>query len=269
MSNTLSINTQLIRLLAASVWISAFLFGLYIIGFYALALVTDDAERWNRVLPGLYVKGNSAATQGIGIHFLGGGIVLLLGCLQLMAGIRNRWPILHRAIGRLYLIGCLFASLGGLLFVILNRTIGGWPMDLAFTMYGALMFICSIQTWRYAIKRKIAVHKAWAIRLFALAIGSWFYRMGYGFWFLTMDGVGHTETFSGGFDYFMDFFFFLPNLLFAEAIIRGVTFSGPWMRTVSATGLVCVILYVWVATYFFTTEYWSIGIGLLVRYLGF
>ena len=42
------------RILNATVWISAALFGLYILAFYAAALVDGDISKWNNGLPRLY-----------------------------------------------------------------------------------------------------------------------------------------------------------------------------------------------------------------------
>lgn len=241
-------------MLTVSVWCSAMLFGLYIVGFYALALLTGDSQRRNEVLPGLYVESKMLATTGIGAHFLAGGIILILGCIQLLNAVRQKWPALHRLTGRIYILVCILTASGGLVLILLNGTIGGWLMDVAFGLYGVLMLICAIQTFRYAYKRGIALHKAWTIRLFALAIGSWFYRMGYGFWFLLMGRVGHTHTFTGTFDYFMDFFFFIPNLLVAEVIIRGWKPQNALIKIVVSLVLLAIILYVWLATYYFTAN---------------
>lgn len=69
-------------LLAATVWASALVFGCYILVFYALAYLDGSAERWNRVLPRLYDPENAGSTAGVAVHFLAGGIVLVLGCVS-------------------------------------------------------------------------------------------------------------------------------------------------------------------------------------------
>src|SRR5690554_916266 len=73
------------------VWFSTALFGLYILAFYAAALYEGDTGRWNEVLPGLYETGSVAATSGMGIHFAAGGIILLLGSIQLLTWVRVRF----------------------------------------------------------------------------------------------------------------------------------------------------------------------------------
>ena len=138
---------------------------------------------------------------------------------QLQEQVRIRFPIFHRWVGRVYVVACLLAAVGGLLFILQRGTIGGIVMTIGFSGYGILMLLAAVQTWRFAVNKQFEQHRAWAIRLFALAIGSWLYRMAYGLWIFLMDGVG-IDKFFGPFDYFMDFAFYIPNLIIAEIFIR-------------------------------------------------
>ena len=248
-------------LLAATVWISALLFGLFILSFYFFALVEGNTDQWNEVLPGLYDSATKPATIGIGIHFAAGGIILILGCIQLIQRVRDTYPAVHRWLGRVYILSCLMASIGGLAFILIKGTIGGLVMDVGFSGYGILMFWAAIETFRHAKARRIEQHRAWAIRLFALAIGSWLYRMDYGFWFLFTDGLGHTETFSGPFDYFMSFFFYLPNLLVAEVFVRRKQLlQSTASKWIAISGLYIATAFLILATYFFTMRLWGAAI---------
>lgn len=253
-------------LLVATVWISALLFGLYIIAFYFIALLQGNTEQWNEVLPGLYDQQTRGATVGIGVHFAAGGIILILGCIQLVDRIRSRYPALHRWLGRLYVLAALGASVGGLVFILDKGTIGGLVMDIGFAGYGVLTFLAAVNAFRYAHSGDFDRHRAWAIRLFALAIGSWLYRMDYGFWFLFTDGLGHSQAFRGPFDYFMDFFFYLPNLLVAEVFIG----NHEILKSRTAKGLATFSLFLAtafliLATYFFTKEFWGPAIIEVLR----
>jgi len=102
----------------------------------------------------------------------------------------------------------------------MKGTVGGLVMDVGFSFYGVLMFVAAVQTVRYAMARHLLNHQAWAWRLYALAIGSWLYRMDYGLWLILTDWVGHTEEFNGWFDHIMAFLFYIPNLLIVELMIR-------------------------------------------------
>lgn len=246
------------RILVAVVWVSALLFGLYILAFYLVALLEGNTAQWNDILPGLYDEQTQAATTGIGVHFAAGGIILILGCIQLLAPLRRHYPALHRWLGRVYVVASLGAAVGGLVFIFVKGTIGGLVMDIGFAGYGLLMFVAALATIRFARQGDFDKHRAWAIRLYALAIGSWLYRMDYGFWFLITDRLGHARNFTGPFDYFMDFFFYLPNLLVAEMFVRRhqIIKSKP-ASMAAALALFAVTAFFVLATYFFTKKYWG------------
>ncbi|GAB4021830.1 DUF2306 domain-containing protein [Spirosoma koreense] len=245
-------------LLVTTVWVSAGLFGLYILAFYASAFYAGNMARWNQVLPRLYEQSTAGATTGIGLHFAAGGIILVLGSIQLIDAVRVRFPALHRWIGRLYVLACLLAAIGGLAFIAVKGTIGGTAMNIGFSLYGILMFVCAIQTYRSAVARQLVSHRKWALRLYALAIGSWLYRMDYGFWLLLTDGLGHTRTFSGPFDSVMAFFFYIPNLLVVEILIRASQYkASPLFRFAASLVFLLATGFLLLGTYYFTLYYWG------------
>lgn len=253
--------------LVATVWLSATLFGLYILTFYAGALAEGEMERWNGVLRGLHDPQTPVATAGIGLHFAAGGLILVLGCIQLMAGVRARYPAFHRWTGRLYVAAALLAGVGGLIFIVQKGTIGGLVMDLGFGLYGVLMVVAAVQTYRHARAGRLDLHRAWALRLFALALGSWLYRMDYGFWMILADGAGHVGEFRGPFDRVMAFFFYLPNLLVVEAFLRARRRAvSPALRLATSAALTAATGLILLGTYYFTRVYW--GPAILDR-LGF
>jgi hypothetical protein len=253
--------------LAAIAWLSAALFGAYIVIFYAGAIAVGTPAQWNANLPGLFDPRAPMGTAGIAAHFAAGGIILLLGPLQLISRVRTAAPAVHRWAGRLYVLAAFTAGIGGLLFIAANGTIGGVAMSLGFGGYGALMVVASAQTWRHARARRLpgrlAAHRAWAIRLFALAVGSWLYRMDYGFWFLFTGGVGHTPDYRGWFDLIMDGAFYVPNFLIAESFVRArAAPSRPAVQLIAAASFTGVAAFIALATYQFARIYWLPGIAL-------
>jgi hypothetical protein len=249
--------------LVSVAWASAAFFGTYIVFFYAGAIAAGTPEQWNANLPGLFVPGARIGTAGIAAHFAAGGLVLLLGPIQLVGRLRRAAPAFHRWTGRLYVLAGFTAGLGGLAFILVNGTIGGGAMNLGFGGYGALMVVASVQTYRHARARRLDRHRAWAIRLFALAIGSWLYRMDYGFWFLAAGRAGHTADYRGWFDLVMDVGFYLPNLLVAETFIRARAAPGrPALQLGGAALLALAAALVALATWKFATLYWLPGIAL-------
>ncbi len=245
------------RTLLAIVWLSSFIFGLYILANYAAAYFDNDLQRWNNVLPEIYVPGQPSASVGIGFHFAAGGLILLLGGLQLIEGIRANYPRIHHWTGRFYIFISIVAALGGLSFIAIRGTVGGVVMDIGFTGYGVLMFVAAIQTVRYAMNRQLLNHQAWAWRLYALAIGSWLYRMDYGLWLILTDWVGHTDQFNGWFDNFMSFFFYVPNLIIVELMIRARDQAGNQrMKTAASLSMVAACGILLVATWGFARVAW-------------
>ncbi len=220
---------------------------------------------WNKHLAGLYEPEKLFATLGIGLHFLAGAILLALGPVQFVGAIRSNFPALHRWIGRVYTVAAFHIGAGGLIFIAFKGTVGGTPMNIGFGLYGALMVLASVQTMRKAMMRDFAAHRAWAIRLFALAIGSWLYRMDYGFWMPLTGGAGHTKSFDGAFDIVMSFFFYIPNLAVAELFIRKPRLRAGLRHT--AWHGPCAFAarpFSWPsATYYFTRFHW--GPAILAR----
>jgi hypothetical protein len=70
-------------------------------------------------------------------------------------------------------------------------------MSQGFALYGILIVVAAFKTYQHAVAGCFTQHWAWAWRLYALAIGSWLYRIDYGFWELFTHGLGHTHSFNG------------------------------------------------------------------------
>ncbi len=248
-------------LLVSVSWVSAATFGVYIFGFYLGAVPRGLMAQWNSTLPKLYEATTPAATLSIGAHLATGAILLLFGPIQLLGAVRNRFKTVHRWIGTIYVAAAAIAGLGGLGFILIKGTIGGWPMNIGFGLYGVLMVLCAAMTYVNGRARRESRHRAWAIRLFALAIGSWLYRMDYGFWLLLSHGAGHDRTFSGLFDIVMAFAFYIPNLIVAEAFIRARREPAhPVFQLLSAFLLLAATALVAIGTYYFVLYYWGPGI---------
>lgn len=245
-------------LLTAICWFSAFAFALFIFAYYGGAVLLGTMDEWNATLPRLHVAGGTGANVMIGLHFAFGALLLLAGPIQLLSGVRTRWPRAHRGIGWTYAPAALLTGLGGCLYILARGTVGGWPMTIGFFLYGALVVLSAAQTLRYALARDFETHRAWAIRLFALAIGSWLYRMDYGLMFAVAGRAGHTDSFDGWFDYVMDFWFYMPNLIVAELAIRGRrAHAGPGLHWAGAATFLAAAALIGVGTWFFVTMQWG------------
>ena len=236
--------------LVAILCVSGLHFCLYIALAYIAPLIGGDLDRWNvNFLPGLFGADNPGATGSIGLHFVTGAVVMVLGCVQLLGVVRARWPGIHRWIGRCYVVLALLTALGGLGFIVLQGTVGAGAMNVGFGLYGVLMVVAAIQTIRHARAGDFRAHRTWAIRLFALVIASWLYRLEYGLSGLLQWG-GRTPDFRGWFDVVMTFSFYLPNLVVAELYVRAQRSDSSIILRMSAfAALVVSILVVTAGVY--------------------
>jgi uncharacterized membrane protein YhaH (DUF805 family) len=168
----------------------------------------------------LFRAGAPFANLAIFGHMLAGAAITLLAPLQLSGTLRRRFPGWHRWAGRTLVLGALVAGVAGLVYILSRGTIGGGWMDAGFALYGLLLMGAALQSIRFARARDFQRHRAWALRLFVLAIGSWIYRVHYGLWYLATDGAGSAQDFSGPFDLIQNFAFYLPYLALVELWLR-------------------------------------------------
>jgi hypothetical protein len=249
--------TWAVRSLSIALWISASLFAVYILVFYIGALPAGSMRDWNQVLPSLYEPNTASSTIAMAVHLVSGAILLLLGPIQFIQRLRQHIPWAHRWIGRVYGFSALGAGIGGLGFVLARGAVGGATMSIGFGLYGTFTSIAAVQTVRHGWRRRLVLHRAWAARLFALVIGSWLYRMDYGIWLKVLGGIGHTHSFDGTFDHVMDFFFFVPNLIVAELLIRSdrAGVPGP-LRNAGIASSYAAAGFIALATFLFARSYW-------------
>lgn len=208
------------RFFVGSVWVLSLIFVAYIVVKYGVSIAAADISTWNDdVESQLYVAGGSAANAGIGLHFMLGALLMTLGSIQLMPSVRDRYRALHRLTGRVYVAASILTAIGGLTFVVLRGTVGGVMMNIGFGLYGVLMLAAGVETARHARAGRYDNHRAWAWRLYALVIASFLYRIEYGAWALFLGEAG-MNNYYGPFDRVMNFFFFIPNLMVVEMLLR-------------------------------------------------
>lgn len=161
----------------------------------------------------LFARGQTLANLSIFAHMVLGAVITLLAPVQFITPLRNRFPKVHRVTGRVFVGAAALGAIGGLTYIVTRRTIGGPVMDYAFAVYGVCVLVSAIQTGRYARARNFDTHNEWALRLFVLAMGSWLYRVQYGLWTTLTGGLWMAPGFSGPFDLFQDFAFYVPYLI--------------------------------------------------------
>lgn len=214
------------------------MFVVYVIGFFGRAAVRGEFAAWDKVLTHGIILGDTAGNLVVFLHLGFASLVTVGGILQLVPKIRQLAPTFHRWNGRVYLASALVMSVGGLIMVWTRGAAGALSQDIAISIMALLIIGCAVMAYRHARARRIDVHRRWALRLFLVVSGGWFFRIGLMFWILVNQGpVGFDpETFQGPAITTLSFAQYLVPLAVLELYIRAQR-SGPRGRFAMAAGL--------------------------------
>lgn len=192
--------------IAATTWytvtaIGQWAFGAYIIAFYGTSTASGDLENWNEVLPHGYLEGDWIGNAVVGIHVLLAAILVLGGPLQLLPFLRSRAPRIHRWLGRIYLTTAMIVATGGFVMVWTRGAVGDRLQHVSISIQTIYIIGFALLAWHYARARQFDRHRKWAMRLFMVVSGVWFFRVGLMCWLVLNGGpVGFDpRTFTGPF----------------------------------------------------------------------
>ncbi|MGF1669001.1 MAG: DUF2306 domain-containing protein, partial [Balneolaceae bacterium] len=200
-------------------FIGHLIFVLYIVTLYGVSLFEGDFERWNAMMSNGYKEGDITGNIYIGIHLLLAAIISIGGPLQIIPKLREWVPKFHRWNGRVYVTTAIIISLTGFYLTwIRGSAAGAFEMDVAITINALLIILFAVIAIRYAMARNFTVHRKWALRLFMVVSGVWFFRVGLMLWLVIhQKPVGFDPvTFQGPFLTFLSFAQYLLPLLFLE-----------------------------------------------------
>ena len=251
MNTTVRTEEPAFRWMGRSFYFAALL-GLGIFGTYILLRATgttiNNFAQWNDLVSGLPMRTAGAwiASIGIGVHYVMGAVLVLAWPILLSSRIRVRHRTVHRWTGRVYVSAGFLAGVGGLAFILSRHT--GSAAHTAFAIWGSVMMLSAVMAYVHARAKRFDLHRAWAIRLFAMVLGSWIFDLEYRAWRDMTGGVGMgNEQSPGLFDYAINYLFFIPNLLVAEFFIRNQhkrfdwrALKWPALSTLAFAGLVFV-----------------------------
>lgn len=197
------------------------LFTAFILAFYYPATLGGDFAAWNaKPLIKGFVAGDTAGNLFFAVHVLMAAVISFGGLVQLVPAIRGRWPKLHRWHGRVYMLSALALATGGLWMTWGRGTWLNLVGGIGITLDALLILAFAVLAWRAARDHRLAEHRRWAIRLFAVASAVWFMRVGYMAWGIATGGAGIGKAMDGPFDIFLAFANSLLPLAIAELYLR-------------------------------------------------
>ncbi len=100
------------------------------------------------------------------VHFVGGGLALLLGPWQFNKRLRARRLQLHRGMGRIYLVSVAGSAVAGIFMAV--RADGGLPAGVGFAGLGTLWLLSAVFAFTSIKGGRVEEHRRWMIRNFAL-----------------------------------------------------------------------------------------------------
>jgi hypothetical protein len=104
-------------------------------------------------------------------HGIFGAIVLLFAPFQFSNRIRQRFTKAHRVMGRLYVVGALaLAPMGAYIQYYQERTGAPRSFTVLAVVDAAMLMGTTAFAFLFAFRRKIALHRQWATRSYAVAL---------------------------------------------------------------------------------------------------
>lgn len=169
-----------------------------ILAHYGRKTLAGDLAAWNDkpIIKG-YVAGDALGNLQFAVHVLLAVVVTLGGLMQLVPVIRAKAPTLHRWTGRVFFVTAFVMALGGLWLTWGRPTYLSLVSAGLVSLNGVLILGFSVQAWRMAAMRRLAVHRRWALRAYLAVNGVWFLRVALMVWAPLTRGWGMDRTLSG------------------------------------------------------------------------
>lgn len=194
----------MIKFIQKASWILV-VFLAVLIGFYALSMAFITDAR-NEFVVGIL----ESSFLGSFLHFLGGGIVIIIGASQFSKRLRTSQPRVHRTLGLIYITGVVIGGVSGF-YLALNSS-GGLVGHYGFALL-AIFWVCATLTAFNCIRKKnITAHQKWMIRSYALTLAALTLRIYIPVFLIS--GASFEEAYP-----LIAWLCWVPNLIIAEWVL--------------------------------------------------
>ena len=185
--------------------------------------ITFNSENFNNATT-RYATESTLRYVGLFVHAFAGGIALLLGPFQFLDGFRKLRPVVHRWMGRIYLVSILIGGLSA--FIIAPGMISGLVGEIGLMSLAVLWLWTGWNAYSSIRKGDIKSHREWMIRSFALTFAAATLRLWLGTLIATQLPFLQTK-YGGDFDaLFVEVYrvvmwlCWVPNIIVAEMIVQ-------------------------------------------------
>ena len=105
------------------------------------------------------------------VHVTVGFLCMVLGPVQSLASIRNRFLGFHRWSGRVFMLASLVGVVSAVIFVPMLPVFGGFSSRVGVVFASGVFLLALVMGYIRIRQRQIAKHREWMIRVFALGLG--------------------------------------------------------------------------------------------------
>ena len=230
------------RLWFAVVVVGQLAFAAYIALFYTFSAIHGQLGDRAKFSNHGYVAGDTAGNLAAASHILFAFVISLSAALQLVPQVRQRAPSVHRWNGRFLILGAFVVSLAGLYIIWVRGAVGDLSQHLGSTLEAALIFLFAALALRTALGRNFVAHRRWALRLFLVLSGVWFFRLGTFLWLAVNRGPAgfDPDTFTGPFLTYWGFGSYLLPLGMLELYLAAQQSGVGRAARIATAGLVLV-----------------------------
>lgn len=174
------------------------------VGVYAYIAVPSGGSPASEILANLFAR------PWLAVHAALAGTALIIGPFQFLKAVRQR-RMLHRTLGRIYVVSCIVSGSAGFLLSFGNTT--GPVAGFGFGLLAVIWVYTNVQAWRLAQARRFDEHRRWMIRSFALTFGAVTLRIYIPL--SQMMGIEFSTAYSA-----IAWLAWVPNLMLAELYLR-------------------------------------------------
>ncbi|MEM7414170.1 MAG: DUF2306 domain-containing protein [Gemmatimonadota bacterium] len=144
----------------------------FVVVFLSLWFINRDALKYFEWSEAVYLRFWPNRVS-LAIHVLSAGVALLVGPIQFSKTVRRRWPVLHRRLGWVYVVGVMVS--GPAAFQLSFHSCPGCTPP--FVLWSALSFVITGFAIWTAVQKKFSAHRDFMIRSYVLMFGFVFVRL--------------------------------------------------------------------------------------------
>jgi hypothetical protein len=233
-------------------------FAYYIVAFYGRLAAQGNLAGWNRGFPHGHIPGDTVGNAVVAAHLSLAVIVTLGELLQLVPAVRQRAPAFHRWNGRVYAATTASIAVAGSYMTWVRHSVGDISQHVGVTADALLILLFAALAVRKAAARDFRAHRRWALRLFIVASGVWFYRVELMLWELVNGGPAgfDPDTFTGPALTVMSFANYLLPLAVLQLYLRAQARPGAVRRIAVAGALFAATVAMGVGIFEAFTRMW-------------